>query len=116
METVTGPQQIIIKPTVGRIVHYKCILSNKDKTINQDPTISPAIVTHINSEDDNEVSLAVFYPNAIIFIFNVTKGQNLGQWDWMPFQKDQQVRLNQGTNGDFNASVSNGAGIKSRIK
>ena len=68
-----------IVPTVGRIVHY------------HDGRIFPAIVITVN--DDGSLQLQVAYEECWTRKTQVLQGQGDGQWDWMPFQKDQQARL-----------------------
>jgi len=50
-----------------------------------------AVITEVISE--TEVSLCVLNPSGMFFNEKVSQGQEGGQWDWMPFQKDQQARL-----------------------
>lgn len=70
-----------LKPTVGRIVHYKDAEDN----------IRPAIVTNVNAE--GAVDLQVFDLEKVYPARIVEQGEGQKQWDWMPFQKDQQARL-----------------------
>lgn len=63
------------------------------------PTNFAAIVTEVCEGQagieagENCVNLVVFGPSGLRFEQHVVQGQNVGQWDWMPFQKDQQARL-----------------------
>ncbi len=58
-----------------------------------------AIVTDVREITDNsknpvgefEVRLCVLNPEGIFFSGWLNQGQEGGQWDWMPFQKDQQA-------------------------
>lgn len=50
-----------------------------------------AVITEVHS--DTEVGLAVLNPSGMFFNQHIHQGQEPGQWDWMPFQKDQQARL-----------------------
>lgn len=107
--------------TVGRIVHYK--LSSSDVAeINRrregfqqegwpftaqrhignmanEGDILPCLVVRVWSDDcfNGQVFLD---GNDTLWITSATKGEGLGQWDWMPFQKDQQARLAPGTQND----------------
>lgn len=88
-----------MKPTVGRIVLF-----------NSKPSgIIPAIITFVN-EEQGTVRLTAFDNTdysydpdmevckcGAFMTGNVTQGSGLNQWDWMPFQKDQQARLNPST-------------------
>ena len=57
-----------------------------------------AIITDVESGGDSGVvCLAVFGPQGLRFELGVEHGQEIGQWDWMPFQKDQAARLAPGT-------------------
>lgn len=49
-----------------------------------------AIVTRVY--EDGDVSLATFSETGLRFEVKVKQCQEGGQWDWMPFQKDQQLR------------------------
>lgn len=77
-----------IKPTVGRVVYFKTRGSLDGKF---PPTEFASIITKVYS--DTEVSLVTFGECGSRYELNVYQGQNGGQWDWMPFQKDQQARL-----------------------
>lgn len=39
-----------------------------------------------------QVRLCVMNPEGLFFTAWLKQGQEGGQWDWMPFQKDQQLR------------------------
>lgn len=67
--------------TPGRIVYYK----------DAEEKIYPAMVVSVNEE--GAVNLQVFMEEKIEAKRIVEKGEGNGQWDWMPFQKDQQARL-----------------------
>lgn len=56
-----------------------------------------AIITKVYS--DTMISLCSFSETGMRFEVNVEQGQEGGQWDWMPFQKDQQARLAVPMNG-----------------
>lgn len=59
------------------------------------PTDFASIITKVYP--NNRVSLATFGELGIRFEHSVPQGQEPGQWDWMPFQKDQAARLAPGT-------------------
>lgn len=94
-----------MKPTVGRNVYYK---SRGSADGIYPPQDFAAIITNVHTAEtttlDNqfEVSLVTFSESGIRFEKNVPQGQEPGMWDWMPFQKDQQMRAGYAT-----ASVSN---------
>ena len=90
----TGPA---IKPTVGRMVYYKARGSADGVFPKVDRA---AIVTDVRDERETQVRLAVMNPEGLFFSGWLNQGQEGGQWDWMPFQKDQQARLAQGTAND----------------
>ena len=89
-----------MEPTIGRIVYYKTRGSADDV---YPPTIFAAIITAVGVGDT--VSLATFGVSGLRFETNVARGQDAGQWDWMPFQKDQQLRA--GYNLPIGSTVSN---------
>lgn len=71
-----------VLPTMGRIVLFK---PTADLTF-------PAMITAV-SEDSKTVNLCVFAKKSTVFENDIEQGEGEGQWDWMPFQKDQQARL-----------------------
>jgi len=77
-----------VMPTVGRIVYYKSYGTPKGE---YKPENRAAVVTAI--AEDGTLSLCVLNPSGMFFNSGVKQGQEGGQWDWMPFQKDQQARL-----------------------
>jgi len=87
-----------MKPTVGRMVYYK----DRGSADGVFPKVDrAAIVTDVReiSETDTlseknifQVRLAVMNPDGLFFSAWLEQGQEGGQWDWMPFQKDQQLR------------------------
>lgn len=89
-----------ILPTVGRMVYYKS-RGSADGVF--PPVDRAAVVTDVRPaidysstlpiEGECECRLAVLNPEGLFFSDWLTQGQNPGQWDWMPFQKDQQARL-----------------------
>lgn len=86
---------ITMKPTIGRLVYYKGLNGNE----------YAALVSQVNS--DTCLGLHVFYPQSQpTFIANVEQGYDDGQWDWMPYQKQQAVSTPVVT-GDANGNDSN---------
>ena len=81
-----------VKPTVGRMVYYKARGSADGKFPKVDRA---AIVTDVRLDTPvgDTVRLAVVNPEGLFFSDWLSQGQEGGQWDWMPFQKDQQARL-----------------------
>ena len=77
-----------IIPTVGRVVYYKSYGTPNGEYPSVDRS---AIITSVG--ENNQVSLCVLNPEGLFFNQGVEQGQEGGQWDWMPFQKDQQARL-----------------------
>lgn len=90
-----------MEPTVGRMVYYKARGSADGKFPKTDRA---AVVTDVRSNpttdttpDEIQVRLCVMNPEGLFFTDWLSQGQEGGQWDWMPFQKDQQktIRLRQ---------------------
>lgn len=85
-----------IKPTVGRVVYYKSYGTPGGEYPSVDRA---AIITAVVGAKDPKggekymVSLCVLNPEGMFFNQSVEQGQEGGQWDWMPFQKDQASRL-----------------------
>lgn len=46
----------------------------------------------VGSGTRTKVRLAVMNPDGLFFSDWLEQGQEGGEWDWMPFQKDQQLR------------------------
>jgi hypothetical protein len=88
------------KPTVGRMVYYKTRGSADGVYPPQDRA---AIVTTVN--EDGTVNLCSFSDTGFRFELNVVQGQEVNQWDWMPFQKDQMARLAAGTQNDSHTAT-----------
>jgi hypothetical protein len=60
--------------------------------------IVPAIVSNVHA--DGTVDLCVFDAGTgIAYGHNVRQGQGEKEWDWMPFQKDQQLRVGYNNTG-----------------
>ena len=54
-----------------------------------------AVVTDVREmigENNFQLRLCVMNPEGLFFTDWLSQGQEGGQWDWMPFQKDQQKR------------------------
>ena len=83
-----------MKPTVGRIVYYKSYGTPGGEYPSVNRT---AIITEVSNQDAGIISLCVLNPEGMFFNKDVQQGQAGGQWDWMPFQKDQQKRMAEGT-------------------
>lgn len=82
-----------IVPTVGRVVYYHALGSADGKfPVGENRA---AIITAV--KDEFNVSLCILNPTGMYFNLNVERGEGAGEWDWMPFQKDQQARLAPGT-------------------
>ncbi len=90
-----------IQPTVGRSVYYKSYGTPKGEYKSEDRA---AIVTAVHFKDKEHatflgevesIDLCVFNPTGLFFNQNVKQGQEGGQWDWMPYQKEQQASVAQ---------------------
>jgi len=77
-----------VKPTVGRMVYYKSYGTPNGE---YKPENRAAIITAI--KNDTTIDLCVLNPTGLFFNQDVKQGEEGGQWDWMPFQKEQQARL-----------------------
>lgn len=87
-----------MKPTVGRIVYYKARGSADGVFPKVDRAAIVTDVIERKKTQDNsvlgyDVRLCVMNPEGLFFTAWLTQGQEGGQWDWMPFQKDQQARV-----------------------
>lgn len=87
-----------VSPTVGRMVYYKArgsadgVFPKVDRAACvTDVRPSPNVVSPEKS--GHQVRLCVMNPEGLFFTGWLDQGQEGGQWDWMPFQKDQQARL-----------------------
>lgn len=82
-----------MQPTIGRVVHYKSY-GTPNGEYKSEPRA--AIVTAVHFADQStvveSVDLCILNPTGMFFAQNLKKGSEPGQWDWMPFQKDQQKR------------------------
>ncbi len=96
-----------IAPTVGRVVYYKArgsadgVFPKVDRaSIVTDVRIIPEAIDASNGSvipSYHEVRLCVMNPEGLFFTAWLSQGQEGGQWDWMPFQKDQVARMAEGT-------------------
>jgi hypothetical protein len=108
----------VIKPTVGRIVYYKLSQTNAEQInkrrndYGQNPKtdwpagaqahvgnraevgeIYPMIIVRVWPEDTHGVNGQVLLDgNDLFWVTSVAQGEAEGDWDWMPFQKTQQLR------------------------
>jgi hypothetical protein len=73
-----------IIPTVGRVVCYKARGSADGVFPKVDRA---AIITEVVDAEAEIVCLCVLSPKGMFFDEKVQRGQEGGQWDWMPFQK-----------------------------
>lgn len=85
MPSTTG-NPAVIPPTVGRIVLFR-----KDET-----NTFPAIITRIHEGTGANgvplINLMVFADFISEAMTSVYHGENVEQWDWMPYMKDQAQR------------------------
>ena len=80
-----------VMPTVGRVVYFK-LSADEAKVFNNGAEIAPAIITRVWNETC--VNLKVLCDGSYdLWKTSVSKGESQYNWDWMPFQKDQQARL-----------------------
>ena len=87
-----------IIPTVGRVVYYK----TRGSADGVYPSVDVAgIITRVDDSVTGLVSLVIFTPQGLRFETHTPNGQEIGQWDWMPFQK---------------ASISNSSSVSSSIE
>lgn len=42
----------------------------------------PGIITNIIPSQPDMVDLVIFFPNAHMFVWGITQGNELGQWQW----------------------------------
>lgn len=74
-------------PTVGRIVYYKSAGSADGSY----PSVErAAIVTQVHTPTC--IDLCVINPTGLHFNTSVMQGDGPMQWDWMPYQKEQQAK------------------------
>lgn len=82
----TGQAPAVITPTVGRMVYYKSYGTPNGEYKSVDRA---AVITEVVDAEAEIVSLCVLNPTGFFFNQNLKRGQEGGQWDWMPFQKGQ---------------------------
>lgn len=115
MDTTTTAEVVKkVKPTVGRMVYYKSrgsadgVYPAKDRA---------AVVTDVRLAGGEvegpapvlyQTRLTVFNPEGLFFTDWLDQGQEPGQWDWMPFQKDQMARMAPGTVNESHTGGSTG--------
>lgn len=94
----------MIIPTVGRMVYYKARGSADGIFPKVDRAAVVTDVQEVVGNDKNpenvvrhKVRLAVLNPEGLFFSGWLEQGQEGGEWDWMPFQKDQAARMAPGT-------------------
>lgn len=96
-------------PTVGRMVYYKargsadgvfpkvdraaCVTDVREVEDHADGTYQFPVRVERNGPTRFQLRLCVMNPEGLFFTNWLDQGQEGGQWDWMPFQKDQQARL-----------------------
>lgn len=99
------PGPVMTLPTVGRMVHY-ISRGSADGVFKSVPRA--AVITQIN--EDGTVGLCVLNPEGMYFNQSVPKrtADEVGVWDWMPFQKDQASRMAPGTMNDSHPRVGGG--------
>lgn len=83
-----------IAPTVGRMVYYKARGSADGVFPSVDRAAVVTAVQDTGLENPYQVRLCIFNPEGLFFTPWLDQGSEGGQWDWMPFQKDQQALLN----------------------
>lgn len=70
-----------LKPTVGRTVHYQSYGTPKGE-FKSEPRA--AIITAVEDEEQEIVSLCVLNPTGMFFNTGCKRGTEGGQWDWPP--------------------------------
>ena len=90
-------------PTVGRLVYYTSYGTPGGEFPSTDRA---ALVTAVHNV--TLVDLCVFSAEGLFFTHRVVQGAAPGQWDWMPFQKDQAARLAAGTRNDSHPEPTEG--------
>lgn len=106
----------MVTPTVGRMVYYKSYGTPGGEYPSVDRA---AVITDVGLQqsviDGSQclhVRLCVMNPEGLFFTKWLEQGSKPGQWDWMPFQKDQVARMAPGT---VNESHSGGAQLSSLV-
>ncbi len=107
---------VALKPTVGRMVYYKARGSADGVFPKVDRAAVITDVRDVDTTNQTSENMAVSYqvrvcvmnPEGLFFSAWLDQGQEGGQWDWMPFQKDQQLRA-----GYSSASIGHAGGAGS---
>lgn len=85
-----------IIPTVGRVVYYKAYGTPNGEFpagVNRAAIITDVREATGDVKSPHQVRLCIMNPTGLFFSDWLWQGQEAGQWDWIPFQKDQQARL-----------------------
>lgn len=69
------------KPSVARVVHYQSY-GTPGGEFKSEPRA--AIITAVEDEEQEIVSLCVLNPTGMFFNQHVTRGDEGGQWNWPP--------------------------------
>lgn len=72
-----------IIPTVGRVVYYKSYGTPNGEYKQEDRA---AIITAVKDADNDIIDICVLNPTGFFFNQNVKRGEQGGEWNWMPFQ------------------------------
>ncbi len=95
-----GTEETKILPTVGRMVYYKSYGTPNGE---YKPEDRAAVITAVVNAEEEIIDLCVFNPTGLFFNRNVKKAvegeSKCGKWDWMPFQKDQQLKAGYNISG-----------------
>ncbi len=92
----------MITPTVGRMVYYKAygtLNGEFPAGVNRAACVTDVREVDVEGQNEGvgggafEVRLFIMNPTGCFFSDWLSQGDKPGQWDWMPFQKDQQARL-----------------------
>ena len=98
-----------MQPTIGRMVYYKARGSADGIFPKCDRAATITDVKEVFLGEGNSlgfaVRLAVLNPDGLFFSGWLDQGQEGGQWDWMPFQKDQQKRYEDTADKGLEVSV-----------
>jgi len=76
-------------PTVGRMVYYKSYGTPGGEYPSVDRA---ATITEVINAEEGIISLCVFNPEGFFFSREVKQGQASGQWDWVPYTKEQALK------------------------
>lgn len=85
------------KASVGRMVHYMRYGTPGGEHL---PEPSPAVVVKVLDENTNRCQLFVMNPNGLYFNDTpYSEEPKPGHWSWMPYQKEQQAKAKENSNG-----------------